>query len=480
MAQPRAVVHVVGAEAARQFLEQVVFLVGAAGRGQKAQGVRPVLLAQGQEAGGHQIKRLVPAGRNKHAVAADERRREPLRMRGEIQGEAALDAQAALVVPVRSAQDMADAPVLHVHVQLTTHAAIRAGGAHGARFAQARLLTGVGHAERTCRADLQTLAAKNAVRLGQSGVASGHDLGGGATVAVIDGLVDLHFVAGLHAAAAEDAFGKIADNERVAGFGPVARFRPLKSPRAHAVAEGQALQGAIARRRAEQAVVISGVEHEAQDRLAGADHAFGLGVHDHALGRRGRAGRDQGARAPDLDHADAAGAGGRAALQMAQGRDEDAVGRGRFQNGLAGSEDAGVSLMVSSMASPSVDAVKRTGLEAGQAAHAFFAVDAGGLLPGPGHGPGRAGLVTQPAFAAARLVHLEFEQGHATFGRAALFNDVGLEFVPEMAQGRQDRVGRGLAEAAQDASVITAARSSRVRRSPGSPFPSQMRVRISS
>ena len=69
--------------------------------------------------------------------------------------------------------------------------------------------------KRAHRAGLDALAAEDAVRILESPVSLGHDLGMLAAVSEADGVVHLDLVARLNASAAENASGKVPDNERV-------------------------------------------------------------------------------------------------------------------------------------------------------------------------------------------------------------------------------------------------------------------------
>ena len=86
----------------RQLLQQVVLLVRQARRGEDADRLRAVPLADEGQTLGRGPESRVPVGRVQLAVlAADERLRQPVRMVDEVEGEAALDAEVAVVRDVR-------------------------------------------------------------------------------------------------------------------------------------------------------------------------------------------------------------------------------------------------------------------------------------------------------------------------------------------------------------------------------------------
>ena len=60
MAESGAAVHILGAQNARELLNQVVLLVGALGGGKEADAVRTILLQGSDQTLGHQIQGLLP------------------------------------------------------------------------------------------------------------------------------------------------------------------------------------------------------------------------------------------------------------------------------------------------------------------------------------------------------------------------------------------------------------------------------------
>src|ERR1700675_4112413 len=114
MAQPGAVIDIVGAEAsAHQLLGEIGFLVRALGRAESRQPPPAMLVADALQPACGAVKRLVPArlaemrpgiGRVdlvmralRHAILADERHGEAMRMMHVVEAEATLDAEPVLV-----------------------------------------------------------------------------------------------------------------------------------------------------------------------------------------------------------------------------------------------------------------------------------------------------------------------------------------------------------------------------------------------
>ena len=172
MAQPRAVVHVVAAEAqAHQLLEEVGLFVAAFGRAETGQGLGAVTVADAaQPAAGH-VQRFLPGGLTEPGAgggrvqrgagvlgrigAADQRHRQALRVARVVKAIAALDTQPPVVGRALAAFDEDDAVggldrrsgrdggchrtarlrgwrgiFRHVISQLAAHAAVRAHAVH--------------------------------------------------------------------------------------------------------------------------------------------------------------------------------------------------------------------------------------------------------------------------------------------------------------------------------------------------------------
>src|SRR4029453_3519861 len=114
VAEPRAVIDVVGAETgAHQFLEEISLLVRGLGRAEAGERLGAVAIANRFEPRGGPAERLLPGGGTKmrpriggidrivgvlgHAILADQRLREAMRMAHVVEAEAALDAEPVLV-----------------------------------------------------------------------------------------------------------------------------------------------------------------------------------------------------------------------------------------------------------------------------------------------------------------------------------------------------------------------------------------------
>ena len=118
VAQPRAVVDIVGAEAgAHQLLEQIGLLVRALGRAESGERAGALAVADFLQAGGGAVERLLPGGGTevahrmagverivdvlRRAVLADQRLGEPLRIVHVVEAEPALDAETVAGSPAR-------------------------------------------------------------------------------------------------------------------------------------------------------------------------------------------------------------------------------------------------------------------------------------------------------------------------------------------------------------------------------------------
>ena len=220
VAQPRAMVDVVGVEAgADQLLEQVGLLVAALGRAEAGQGVAAVAVAhRGQPAGGH-LERLVPAGLAEMGPGvawvdarldglgrvrpADQRLGQALRAVRVVEAEAALDAQPVLVRRAVAAGDVGDLLVLDMVGDLAAHAAERADAGHlavGPKVAAAggEVDDALGQ-KRAGRAGLDALAAGDAGAVAHRVALVEDDQLVMAAAGHADHVVDLDLAAGAHA-----------------------------------------------------------------------------------------------------------------------------------------------------------------------------------------------------------------------------------------------------------------------------------------
>lgn len=181
VAEPGAVVDVVGADDhPHELLDEVVVLVGGAGRGDRRHGIRASHVDGRTQSSGDVGQGLVPADRFQGAVAPQQGLGEPFRGRAESVGEAALRAGVSVVDwAVPGGQHCRDLAVLGDHVEGAAHAAVAAGGARPGR----RGPDPGGEAARRSRLDdrsrgtgVDTAAAGHAVRLGPGPTgARGHD-----------------------------------------------------------------------------------------------------------------------------------------------------------------------------------------------------------------------------------------------------------------------------------------------------------------
>jgi hypothetical protein len=295
--------------------------------------VRTPMLSQSAS---HQVERLVPRGLPEPVFFADQRGLQALGRSDEIEAETPLDAQAAIVGRHSlHAGDFDHSVVLDVQLCLAADAAVSAGGTDAfLDISRPDLAAGILFHQGPHRAGLDALAAEDTVRVAIGPVAGRDDLALGAAVAEVDGLVHLDLVAGLDAAAAQDAARKVTHDEGVDVFQRVADRGGAETPAGQPVAPGQFLQTAVAPRRAgldaaagtlqpgrvlfetaavgtlHEAVVVSRRQQQLDHQPPAGDHLGGLRV-DHQPGsRRHGAGGDKRTRPLHLHQAHAAGAGG--------------------------------------------------------------------------------------------------------------------------------------------------------------------------
>ena len=89
-----------------------------------------------------------------------------------------------------------------------------------------------------------------------------------------------------------------------------------------------------------------------------------------------------------------------------------------------------------------------TGSNTGLAFGTKFRMNLRRLLFFPGYGVTRAGLETEAAHLALFWIYLEANQRCTDQGRAVFFLDVAFVFMPEVADGREHRVGGRLPKSA--------------------------------
>ena len=238
MAQPRAVIDIVGAEAgAHQLLEQVGFLVRALGRAEAGERLDPLLVADPDQPPGRDVERLLPgsfAEMRERVGGIDlvvgilfrirqphQRLGQPVRMMDVIEAETALDAEPVVVGRPVAALGVDDLVVLDLVGDLTADAA--------ERTQRVDLPVGIGHAglvrvehhrrhQRAGRTGLHAFAAGDAGRFTHRIVEIEHDLGVVVAIGHPDYVIDLNLAAGAHAQAALDAGIEIDAHGGMAGI----------------------------------------------------------------------------------------------------------------------------------------------------------------------------------------------------------------------------------------------------------------------
>ena len=250
VAQPRAMIDIVGAEAgAHQLLEQIGLLVRAFRRTETGKPLGALFLADFQEALRRLVERLVPGRlaemrpgigridefmrRFRHALLADHGLQDALRIVHVIEAEAALHAEPVLVRGPVLAVDVKELVVLDVVGELAADAAIGTNRIH--------LLVGIfgadvfgiderGRHQRAGRAGLHAFAAGDAGAVAHRVVEIEHDLFVIAAAGHADHVVDLHFAAGADAEIALDAGVEIDRHRRMAAVGSGIFSRSGKRP----------------------------------------------------------------------------------------------------------------------------------------------------------------------------------------------------------------------------------------------------------
>ena len=316
-------VDIVGPEAgAHQLLEQVGLLVGALGRAEAGERVRPLFVADPAQPAGGALQCLLPArlpevfervrrvhdniGGFRDIVAPDQRFRQALRAVGIVEAEAALDAQPLLVGRAVASVDVEQLAVLQVVGDLAADAAIGADALDflvGKSGAHTRGVEQIGRHQGAGRAGLHALAAGDAGAGAHRVVHVEHDLRTMAARGHADHVVDLDFAAGPDAEVAVDTGVQMDRHRRMADIGRRRRARrqaalfqidPVGPLPEAALGIARDLPGRLVR------------EQHLEDHPARGFGAFGSGAHRHAFGRQTDAGRGEHPLALDLDHAGAA------------------------------------------------------------------------------------------------------------------------------------------------------------------------------
>jgi hypothetical protein len=295
---------------AQQPLQQERLLVG--GLAARDRGRLGARLLERRPGGG---ERLLPRGGHERAALAHQRLRDALVDVGVLERVAALVAQPAVVdLGVVAAEHAHDAVVADRQRHVALRRAQRADRAGALDVPRARAEAVGGARERAHRAQLGDVAAE---RRHVRAAVEGGDVRVRAAL-LQDQLVVLgDLLAEAHAAVAEDAalavdrhHGRELERLAEVALGLDEAARPA------APAVGDVLQRALAALVADRAVERVVDEQELDDRLLCLLDASGLGVDDHAVLDRGRAGGLQLGDALDLDQAHAAGADGRTELGL--------------------------------------------------------------------------------------------------------------------------------------------------------------------
>ena len=355
VAQPRAVIDVVGAESgAHQLLHQVRFLVRALGGTEAGQRGPAIAVADARKSARRPLERFLPAGlaevRQRIAgvdlsvaalgriLASHQRAGKAMGMAHVVKAETTLDAEPVAVGRPVASLYRDDGVVLELVGDLAADAAVRADAVH--LVADIRPAVAVGVDERglhqcTRGAGLHALAAGDAGARPHGVVDVEHHLGAVSPVGHADDVVHLHLAAGAHAQRAVDA------GIEVHAHGRVARVHRRRTARRKAARRdpgplgplpetGVALMGRLPRR-------LVGEQH-LDHHAARASGALGVRPDRHPRARSAQARRRQHALALDLHHAGAAVPVGAVAgrIGVAQMGNVDALTLRDLPDGLVG------------------------------------------------------------------------------------------------------------------------------------------------
>ena len=239
VAEPRAMVDVVGAEAgAHQLLEQIGLFVRALGRAEAGQRIGTIAIADFLQATGGAIERLLPCGFAemcpwvrridklvrylRHTFLADHRLQKALRIGDIVEAEAAFHAKTVRICRAVLTHDRNDLVVLDLVGELTANAAI---GAHTVDLAVRLAIVDVAFVhhgrwhQRAGRTGLHAFAARNARRVAHRIVEIEHDFLKIAASGHADHIIDLHFAASADAQIALNARIEIDRHGNVAAVG---------------------------------------------------------------------------------------------------------------------------------------------------------------------------------------------------------------------------------------------------------------------
>ena len=219
MAQPRAVIDIVGAKSgADQLLHQIGLFIGALCRSKAGHGSRTMRIPHGGQSAGGKVKRLIPAGfaemgqriarikghrvRFRNIFASDQRHGQPFRIINIIKSITPLYAKASLIGRTFATGYGDNFLVLDGKCQLAANTAIGAdrinmpvgGDGQLLRFIKKRF-----RHQRARRAGLHTFAATNTGRRAHIIAEIKDDMRIGTAAGKADYIIDLHFAAGTNA-----------------------------------------------------------------------------------------------------------------------------------------------------------------------------------------------------------------------------------------------------------------------------------------
>ncbi len=342
VADSRAGVHVVVARCgADELLHHINLFVGAARRGDPADGLAPVARLNPLQALRGGADGFIPTHRTPFVVdaVAHQGRRDAVPVGGVAKGEPPLHAGVAVIgVAVAVRHHAHELAALGLRTEGAAHPAVRASGDDRAlRLAvfDDRLFN-----QRGRGAGLDAGAARHALGVDEGVVLAGDDLGVEAAPADGQGVGALLLLAGAHAAGADDALGRVeAEIQGGVVLGLIQMMGAVVAvahgPQAHRA--GHVLKFAIAVGGAGQAIqgMVGDVEfHDVAPQLRQPGR---LGMHHHAFLDQGGAGRRIPLAPLNGHHAQAAGAKGGQVLGGAKlGHTRPDQGRGTHHRGAFG------------------------------------------------------------------------------------------------------------------------------------------------
>src|SRR5512143_990539 len=292
---------------ADEFLEEVVFLIGASRGGEPADGIGAVLLLDGTQLLGNKAERLVPGSGNKRTVLLDERRREPVGAVNETVSVPPLDAEPSFVDRVRPRGDAHHFVPAHMQCEVAPASAVGADGLDSSHVLLSSLAHGLLADKSSGGADADALAAELAVQVLPEGR---RYLGGEPSPRNIDRAETLDLIAHAHTLAAEDTLLHVPFDKRVQIFLRIQAALSGKAIRTDVVEIRQLLERAITGPLAAHAVVRVVGEQKFDNGAALTFDQLVRGLDLHSLGHRRRARGHRPGHALCLDEAEPASAVG--------------------------------------------------------------------------------------------------------------------------------------------------------------------------